>query len=220
LEADGYLAVAAMANRGLRWLSQPVEAGQALEVIGLLVAAGVAVEAIYFSSRESRAQLQAMRDQLQTMTGQLNEMQEESRPWVGLAGARLVNKSPEEPLKIALFYQNFGRQPATFVCNNAQASLLPTANVKDIEQSSYTTSYPGDTKHSLEGGISKQFPIRDGGGNETPVSALVDEIVPQQALYIVFGCLTYVSAGKPEFTTFCFMLDPATSNNSAGQRGN
>ena len=47
-----------------------------------------------------------------------------------------------------------------------------------------------------------------------PVSTVVDEIVQQQALYVFFGCFTYVSAGKPEYMTFCVMLDPRPSNNS------
>ena len=96
---------------------QPVGFWRAMEVLGLWAAAGVGLAAIYFSTRDSGEQVRAMRDQLQTMSGQLDEMQQEGRPWVGPIGVALVSKDRNEPLRVTLSYRNFGRQPATFVRN-------------------------------------------------------------------------------------------------------
>jgi hypothetical protein len=72
-----------------RWLSQPIGAGQGLEVIGLLVAAGVAVDAIHFSSQDSRAQLQALLDQGRTTNRQLDEMRLEQRAWASITSIEI-----------------------------------------------------------------------------------------------------------------------------------
>jgi hypothetical protein len=195
-------------------------------VVGLL--------AIHYSTTDAGEQVSAMRAQLKTMGRQLAEMQEEGRAWIGPVGASLVNKSPEEPLKVSLAYRNFGKQPAVFLRNQTRASLLTMKPGEDINEISgwkdpkwfnplsmcqtksfFTTVYPSDTNSSMEGGVTKQSPVRDSGGNETPVSSLVDEIVRQQALYIFFGCFTYLTAGNPQMRTFCVMLDPRTANNNS-----
>lgn len=170
---------------------------------------------------------------LHAMSGQLDEMQQEGRAWLGPVAARLVNKNPEEPLKISLAYRNFGKQPATFVRNRLGATLLEIKPGEEIEQLSgwkdpklfnprslcetetpTTTIYPSDNYTSTEGGPTKQNPFKDSSGHDTPVSTAVDKIVRQQALYVFFGCLTYVSGRNLESTTFCFMLDPRTGNDS------
>jgi hypothetical protein len=216
-----------------RWLRQPVDFWRAMEVMGLWTAAGVGLLAIHYSTRDAGEQVKAMREQLHAMSGQLDEMQQEGRAWLGPVGAHLVNKNPEEPLKISLAYRNFGKQPAAFVRNRTGAALLTMKSGEEIEQlpgwkdpkvfnprslcqteSSSITVYPSETYTSIEGGVTKQTPAKEPTGAETLVSTVVDEIVREQALYVFFGCFTYFSAGKAEYTTFCIMLDPRTSNNS------
>ena len=87
-----------------------------MEVLGLWAAALVGLGAIYFSTRDAGEQVGTMREQLKAMSGQLDEMQQEGRAWLGPVSGNLANNSsPEEPLKISLAYRNFGKQPAAFV---------------------------------------------------------------------------------------------------------
>jgi hypothetical protein len=103
---------------------EPVGFWRAMEVLGLWAAALVGLGAIYFSTRDAGEQVSAMRGQLKTMSGQLDEMQQEGRPWVGPVGVTLLPKDRNEPLKVRFSYRNFGRQPATFV-RSTSAVLAP-----------------------------------------------------------------------------------------------
>jgi hypothetical protein len=105
-----------------RWLSQRVEAGQALEVIGLWAAFGAALAAISSSRRDSEEQVRAMRDQLQTMSGQLNEMHAEQRPWVSfdlknssLASGLIFFDGNDPTITIRYHIHNTGKLPARYV---------------------------------------------------------------------------------------------------------
>ena len=114
---------------------QAVGFWRAMEVFGLWAAAGVGLAAIYFSTRDSGEQVTAMRDQLQAMSGQLDEMQQEGRPWIGPSSPALAAKDRDEPLRINMGYRNFGRQPATFVRNNSTGSFLamgPGQRIEDL----------------------------------------------------------------------------------------
>jgi hypothetical protein len=111
-----------------------------------------------------------MRDQLQTMSGQLEEMQQEGRAWVGPTGVALVSKDRNEPLRVTLSYRNFGRQPAAFTRNASTAGTRELIAGKQIEElpwwkdqklfnphalcqtvSSSQTLYPSDTGYTLKG---------------------------------------------------------------------
>jgi hypothetical protein len=69
---------------------EPVGFWRAMEVLGLWAAAGIGLVAIISSSRDSGEQVGAMRDQLRAMSGQLAEMQQEGRAWLGPVAARLA----------------------------------------------------------------------------------------------------------------------------------
>ena len=186
-----------------------------------------------------RDQLHAMRDQMQTMSGQLNEMQEEGRPWVGPVGASLAHANdPEEPLKISFSYRNFGRQPATHVLLRSGARFLPLQNGVDIAALSFwkdkkqfdldalcggknslhndtpVTLYPSDNPLITGIGVTKDRPVTDINNLPTPISSVVTEVVNKRLLYIFYGCLAYTGQGKPQGTPFCMMLDPRTNNSS------
>jgi hypothetical protein len=216
-----------------RWLWQPVDFWRGMEVLGLWVAAAVGVAAIHSSNRDSREQVSAMRDQLRTMSGQLSEMQEESRAWVGPASVVLVAKDRDEPLRVSVGYRNFGRQPATFVRVSSTGSFIAMDPGKRIEDlagwkepavfdpksqckriSSYTTAYPGDVILSFEGGVSKDNQLSDDKGHQVSFQTLLDGVTHKRELYVVYGCFTYVAGGQHEFTTFCVMLDSTGSNNA------
>src|ERR1700678_72339 len=192
------------------------------EVLGLGSAAGVGVAAIIVSSWDSKEQLKAIR-------GQLSEMQEESRPWIGPTSAALVPKDRGEPLRITLSYRNFGRQPATFERHAAAQSFFAFDMGKPIEglpnwkdpkvfhprslcetTSAYTTAYPSDLPLTFEGGASKDGEVTDDKGQNVSFQSLVDAVTKKQVLYVFYGCFTYVATGKHEFTTFCLILDPYT----------
>ena len=213
---------------------QPVDFWRSMEVAGLWAAALVGLGAIYFSTRDSGEQVRAMRDQLHTMSGQLDEMQQESRAWIGPVTAALVAKDRNEPLRVSIGYRNFGRQPATFVRNASRWSYLaidpPGKRIEDLSgwkdsklfnarsgcetTSSYTTVYPGDVPLTIEGGVSKDSQIMNDSGQNVSFQSLLDGITRKLTLYMVHGCFTYIAGGKLEFTTFCLMLDPATNNNT------
>jgi hypothetical protein len=210
---------------------QPVDFWRAMEVFGLWVAALVGLGAIYVSSRDAGEQVGTMRDQLKAMSGQLNEMQQEGRPWIGPVSMAHV---PAEPLRIEIDYRNFGRQPATFVRNAGRWTWLGInprgARTEDLSgwkdpkvfnprascetRSPHTTVYPGDRTLAIELGAARDSQIKDGNGQSVSYEALNDGIAHGQGVYIVFGCFTYIVGGKGEFTTFCFMLDPTINNNS------
>jgi hypothetical protein len=215
-----------------RWLWQPVDFWRAMEVLGLWTAAAVGVAAIHSANEDSRQQVSAMRDQLRTMSGQLDEMQEESRAWIGPASLSLVAKDRDEPLRVNIGYRNFGRQPATFVRASSTGSFVamdPGKRIEDLagwkvpavfdpksqckRTSSYTTEYPGDIFLSFEGGVSKANQLSDDQGHQVSFQTLLDGVAQKHELYVVYGCFTYVAGQKHEFTTFCAMLDPTSSNN-------
>jgi hypothetical protein len=192
----------------------------------------VGLGAIYFSTRDAGEQVSAMRGQLKTMSGQLDEMQQEGRPWVSPVGLTLLPKDRNEPLKVRFSYRNFGRQPATFV-RSTSAVLAPVWEAgKRIEDFSWwqdpkrpsprslcqTTSspqtvYPSDGGYSFEAGADGENPLRliD---KPIPIESALAAISQRQLLYLFQGCFTYVSAGKRAFTAYCFMLDPRTSSST------
>lgn len=203
---------------------EPVDFWRVMEVLGLWAAAGVGLSAIFVSARDAKDQLQAIR-------GQLDEMQQEGRPWIGPAGAAPVTKDRGEPLKASIFYRNFGRQPATFVRNSSTYSILAMEPAKQIEDlsgwkdpkvfdqsalcgitASYTTVYPGDLTLAIEAGASKDTQFRNSVGQQFSFQSILDAITQKRELYLVHGCFTYVAGGKREFTTFCVMFDPRVSN--------
>src|SRR6478609_7390118 len=73
-----------------------------------------------------------MRDQLRVMSGQLKEMQEEGRAWVGPTSVALAPVALNEPLALVLSVRNFGKKPATFVRHNTAASYFPTSAAVEI----------------------------------------------------------------------------------------
>jgi hypothetical protein len=218
---------------------QPVEFWRAMEVAGLWAAALVGLGAIYFSTRDSGEQVTAMREQLQTMGGQLNEMQEEGRPWVGPVGASLARKDDvEEPLKISFSYRNFGRQPATRVLLRSAAKFpllqsgfdiaaLPFWKDKKqfdpdglcnaetpLRNDTLVTLYPSDNPLTTGVGVTKDTPVRNYNNAVIPISSVVNEVVNKRALYVFYGCLSYTGEGKPQGAPFCMMLDPRTNSSS------
>jgi hypothetical protein len=217
-----------------RWLWQPVDFWRAMEVIGLWTAAVVALIAIHSSTKDAQDQLGAMHDQLRTMSGQLSEMQEEGRAWIGPTSSTAVDKDRGEPLRVNIAYRNFGKQPATFVRNAGSWSWLginpPGAQTEDLSgwkdpkvfnprascetSSPHTTVYPGDGTLAIEEGASKDSQIKDENGRNVSFPTFLDGITHKKSVYIVFGCFTYVAGGQPEFTTFCLMLDPTINNNN------
>jgi hypothetical protein len=205
---------------------QPVDFWRAMEVLGLWAAALVGLGAIYFSTRDAG-------EQLHTMSGQLDEMQEEGRPWVGYTGAEFIDKKYNEPLRIKITVRNFGRRPALFFRRESYGGYFPMGTGDKIDdlagwkdpkefhprsscelQSPFTTLYPGDIFASFETGVSRSQVFTDPAGNQTLFPAVFDKIIRKQALYVVYGCLTYYSGEKAEFTTFCVMLDPRTGGDN------
>jgi hypothetical protein len=211
---------------------QPVDFWRAMEVLGLWAAALVGLGAIYVSTRDAGEQVGTMRDQLKAMSGQLDEMQQEGRPWIGPVSMAHV---PKEPLKIEIDYRNFGRRPATFVRNASTWSWLginpPGARTEDLSgwkdpkvfnprascetSSPHTTVYPGDGTLATQEGASRDSQIKDESGQNVSYQTLLDGITHEKSVYVVFGCFTYIVGGKGEFTTFCFMLDPTINDNNA-----
>jgi hypothetical protein len=202
-----------------------------MEVIGLWTAAVVGLLAIYYSTRDAGEQVRTMRGQLKAMSGQLDEMQQEGRPWVGPMGVALVSKDRNEPLKVTLSYRNFGKQPA-FTRNATMASTHPLTEGKQIEElpwwkdqklfnpralcrtvSSSQTLYPSETGYNVEGGPTENNPLF-GPAGPVSIQSVVAEVTQRHLLYLFSGCLTYVAGGKPQFTAYCFMLDPRTSPNA------
>lgn len=212
----------------------PTDFWRAMEVLGLWAAAAVGLAAIIYSTRDSTEQVGAMRDQLQAMSGQLDEMRQEGRPWIGPASAALVPKDRGEPLRVSIGYRNFGRQPATFVRYMSTGSFLAMDPLgKPIEDlsgwkepkvfnplaqcettSSYVTVYPGDVPLAFEGGVSKNFQLAAEKGQNVSFQSLLDGVTQKRELYVFYGCFTYMAGVKYEFTTFCLVLDPATSSNT------
>jgi hypothetical protein len=212
---------------------EPVGFWRAMEVFGLWAAAGVGLVAIYFSTKDSGAQVGTMRDQLQTMSGQLDEMQQEGRAWVGPIGVALVSKDRDEPLRVTLSYRNYGKQPAAFTRNSTIGAINQLLAGKQIEElpwwkdpklfnprslcqtsSSSQTLYPADNPgYSVEGGPTKdaQFIV---AGDPVSIQSVLAEVTQRHLLYLFYGCLTYVAGGKTQFTSYCFMLDPRTSSNA------
>jgi hypothetical protein len=226
-----------------RWLSQPVdfrrpmealwrwvwpaEFWRVMEVLGLWAAAGVGLHAITVSSRDAREQVTAIRDQL-------DEMQQEGRPWIGPTSSTALDNDRGEPLRVSIAYRNFGRRPATFVRNAGGWSWLginpPGARTEDLSgwkdpkvfnpralcetSSPHTTVYPGDGTLNIEEGASKDSQIKDESGQNVSFQTLLDGITHKKSVYVVYGCFTYFAGGQPEFTTFCLMLDPTINNNN------
>ena len=98
------------------WLRRPGDLGRTLEVLGLWVAAAVGVAAINSSGQNSREQVGAMRDQLKAMSGQLDEMQEEGRPWakIDLHTANFPPFDPTGPataIPVVATITNVGKSP-------------------------------------------------------------------------------------------------------------
>jgi hypothetical protein len=170
-----------------------------------------------------------MREQLRTMSGQLEEMQQEGRPWVGPVGATPVSKDRNEPLSVTLGFRNYGRQPATFVRSKTATSYFLLEAGKRIEDLSgwkdpkwfspqaschtasfYQAVYPSDAVYSFEVGPSEDNPIKGNEGETVSAQTMFDAITQKHRLYVIYGCFTYVATGKREFTTFCLMLDPRT----------
>jgi hypothetical protein len=215
-----------------RWLWLPVDFWRAMEVIGLWTAAVVGLLAIYYSTRDAGEQMKTMRDQLQAMTGQLDEMQQEGRPWVGPIGVALVSKDRKEPLRVTLSYRNFGRQPATFVRNQNMVLAPPMGPWNRVENFSWwkdpnwpsprslcqtksepQTVYPTNEGYNVEGGVdaSNPLPLLGVGHPAPTIQSAVDAITHGEYLFIFQGCFTYVAGEKRAFTAYCFMLDPRTS---------
>jgi hypothetical protein len=179
-----------------------------------------------------RIETDPMRDQLRTMSGQLDEMQQEGRAWIGPTGVVLVSKDRNEPLRATLSYRNFGKQPAAFVRNMLSASTNALIAGKQIEElpwwkdpklfnprslcqtvSTSQTLYPSDTGYNVEGGPSEDHPFTGPGGSVS-IQSVLAEVTQRHLLYLVSGCFTYISGGKPQFTAYCFMLDPRASPNA------
>jgi hypothetical protein len=213
-----------------RWLWLPVDFWRAMEVIGLWTAAVVGLLAIYYSTRDAGEQVKMMRGQLKAMSGQLDEMQQEGRPWVGPIGVALVSKDRNEPLRVTLSYRNFGRQPATFVRNQSNVMAPTMEPWNRIEDSSWwkdpkwpsprslcqTTSepqtiYPTNQGYNVEAGADASNPLLFLPGVPMPIQSAVDAITQREFLFIFKGCFTYVVGKKHAFTAYCFMLDPRTS---------
>jgi hypothetical protein len=213
---------------------QPVGFWRAMEVLGLWAAAGVGLAAIIYSTRDSTEQVGALRDQLKVMSGQLDEMQQEGRPWVGPASAALVPKDRGEPLRVNVGYRNYGRQPATFVRNAHTWTWLaidpPGKRIEDLggwkdpkafnpraaceTTSPHITVYPGDVTLAIEAGASMGTQRMNDKGQIISFQTVLDGIKQKVALYVVYGCFTYIVGERTQFTTFCLMWDPTINNDT------
>jgi hypothetical protein len=209
---------------------EPADFWRVMEVLGLWLAAGVGVAAIVYSRLDSAEQVGAMRDQLKAMSGQLDEMQQEGRAWVGPVGVALLSKDRNEPLKVTLSYRNFGRQPATFVRNQNMVMARTMEPWNRIGESSWwkdpkwpssrslcetttepQTIYPTNEGYNAEAGADASNPLILQPGVPLSIQYAVDAITQRQFLFVIKGCFTYVVGKKHAFTAYCFMLDPRTS---------
>jgi hypothetical protein len=210
---------------------EPVGFWRAMEVLGLWAAAGVGVAAIVYSRLDSAEQLGTMRGQLHAMSGQLEEMQAEGRPWVGPVGVELEHKDDvEEPLRFLLAYRNFGRQPATNVILHRAASFpqlpagveesalpfwkdkkqfdpdaLCSGKTPSLTDDGPITLYPSDNPITTSFGVTKDRPVVDNSNMPVPVRAIFSNLVNKRLMYVFYGCLSYTSQGKPQETHFCMI---------------
>jgi hypothetical protein len=218
------------------WLRRPGDLGRTLEVLGLWVAAAVGVAAINSSGQNSGEQVAAMRDQFRVMSGQLKEMREEGRAWVGPSSVAFAPATLNEPLALILSVRNYGKVPATLVRHNTASSYFPTSNGGDVTklpqwhdsrifyprslcstQSLFSTLYPSENNPTnFNIGIRRGDVFNDLDGGNDNFDLVLDAITKKQKLYVVFGCITYMAADEPQYTTYCIMVDPNSAPPSAG----
>ena len=214
---------------------QAVDFWRAMEVLGLWAAALVGLGAIYYSTRDSGEQVNAMRDQLRAMSGQLDEMQQEGRAWVGPSSLAFAPSTRNEPLELVLSVRNFGKVPAMLVRHNSSSSYFTTTGGEDVTklnqwhdlklfnprslcstQSLFSTLYPGENNPvNFDIGIKRGDAINDLDGKKNTFDSVLDGIMKKQKLYVVYGCITYIAANEPQYTTYCIMLDANTGAGTA-----
>jgi hypothetical protein len=215
---------------------QPVDFWRAMEVIGLWAAALVGLGAIYFSTRDAGEQVSAMRGQMKTMGEQLKEMQEEGRPWVGPSSVSFAPSTLNEPLALVLSIHNFGKVPAMFVRHNSASSYFDIPGGEDVmnlpqwnnprvfyprslcaTKSLFSTLYPGENNPTnFDIGIRRGDVLKDVDGGNDIFDSVLDAITKKQKLYVVFGCITYMVANEPQYTTYCIMLNANVAAPGAG----
>lgn len=165
--------------------------------------------------------------QLNIMSGQLDEMKFESRPWIAVTSFGLVNPDdPVEPLKTRITYQNVGRIPATNVRNWLNPGYLikptlPPGRWNELPTWREGTAFvPSHICEGVMGSPSKTvvYPsITLGFSIDTAqrpqlsnaqLKELAGMVRQKEAIYIVKGCFAYDAGGATKHSTFCAFLDP------------
>jgi len=68
-------------------------------------------------------------------------------------------------------------------------------------------SYPSSIKYSIQVGAREDAILQINGAKATAKEVL-DLIIGKRILYVVYGCFSYTTEGKQEFTNWCVMRDP------------
>jgi hypothetical protein len=149
--------------------------------------------------------------------GQLQEMREEKRAWVGPIGAGLPNGLPQEgnPATIVVQYRNTGREPAFDVVANSSVWIITLAAYQEgagraqIEQS---VEQCRQTQPAV--GAQVVFPST-GFSCYTGSSLIEGHFIDWDVLYgtrliSIMGCYVYNTLGITHRTSYCFWFQNGT----------
>jgi hypothetical protein len=158
---------------------------------------------------------------------QANIAENTGRAWIAPIKFSLVNlDDPVEPLKVSLFYQNVGREPATSLKNNLTSGYIatkgtppdkwqtlqewdkiPSASNLCMDAINTTTSNVAYPSQNI--GFTVDIKRFDTWNiSDAMLSQFFAAVKDQTVLYYVAGCFSYETAGKMKFSAFCAYLNP------------
>jgi hypothetical protein len=157
------------------------------------------------------------------------------RAWVAPVKFVFVNTADtDDPLRVRLFYQNVGREPAQDVKNWMNSGFiiapppLPPAidwNKLSVWKMNTTLnpqtlcSHFGDVNTSVVVYPSSSFGFSIDTTKGHTIQSQIDDVRSEHAIYIIFGCFSYESEEHTRFSSFCAFLNPVGAGKDIAQWG-
>ena len=175
------------------------------------------------SANAAQTAASAAKNSADANVGQLDQMKNSGRAWLSPSEAQLDHPLANGfPLMFHILYQNSGREPATAIVNNIIVNTISNIPaLPDWEKSPFPANktcdyiypvegariaYPGTSTYTLSQSLL-----------DKPMGRLTFDAVQAQAvIFVVNGCLKYITLGKPHKSSFCFYLKPISGDGSAG----
>jgi hypothetical protein len=173
-----------------------------ITIIGIYFAATVALIAVLVTHKDSSDQVGALSGQLKVMQGQLDAMEADQRPWIGIDRIDDVIQ-PGAKLYVNVIWKNVGRGPAltarSFVRLKSTRKEEPAPVIPVLKDNN------GEPGMLLPGGVNPS-PFSD---NPLVNQASFDAINNGDLVLWVTGRVDYLDpSGNPHYTAFLAQYSP------------